>query len=104
MQFFTTDLNGITLVNPDPVARREVLRSVAGQESADFPEVYLSVDKGPVLGYRAGGILVWEEGGEVRRLLREVDVATATNIWDRAINDPSDAMPDLDWVELPVED
>ena len=98
MQFFTTDVDGMTLVDPERADRREVLDSVREDPESAFPEVYLTLSDGRVLGYRAGGTLFEEEEGEVIRMVRDVDVESAENAWEAFINGDHDKLDALPWI------
>ncbi|MEX0323850.1 MAG: hypothetical protein AB3N63_16945 [Puniceicoccaceae bacterium] len=100
MQYFTTDIAGITLMNPDPSQRRDVLKSLEDGIDADYPEVFLNIDSGIVLGYRSGGFLAWEEEGEVTRYLEGISVEMAEQIWNWLIDDNQSGMESLDWQDI----
>ncbi len=97
MKFFTTDVEGITLVNPDPAQRREVLESLEDAINAEYPEVFLNLDSGIVLGYRSGGYMAWEEDGEVLRYLEGVDLDRAEQIWNWLLDNNQRAIDALTW-------
>jgi ribosomal protein L16 Arg81 hydroxylase len=97
LEFFTTDLDGITLVNPGEPERRRILESVTMESGSDFPEVYLSLEKGPVISYRAGGCLLWEENGEVRQFINGVTVEAALKAWNQLASGNLAALNDLPW-------
>ena len=97
MDFFTTDGNGVTRVNPGPRERGQVLESVLDDSGMDYPEVYLTVEGGDVLGYRSGGVLVWEQEGEVIATLAGVDVAAAREAWDWLVAGERDKLRGLPW-------
>ena len=97
MEFFTTDLDGITRMAPGPVERRAILASVEEAEGMDYPEVYLTSATGVVLGYRAGGILVWEEGGEVRMTMAGVAPNQAAEAWTLLAGGEWEALKALPW-------
>lgn len=100
MKFFTTDVEGITLVNPDIDQRREVLMSLEDGIDADYPEVYLNLESGIVLGYRSGGFMAWEEGGEVTRYLRGVDLAKAEQVWNWLLDGNHKEIESLPWQQI----
>ena len=83
MEFFTTDINGVTQINPDAAVRRRVLASVEDSD-ADYPEVYLSCGGGLSIGYRAGGWMTWEQDGEVVKTQSGVSLGKAGQIWNEA--------------------
>jgi hypothetical protein len=97
LNFHTTDLDGLTLVNPDRAERRAILESAAAGADADYPEVYLSLDDGTVLGYRTGGILFQEEAGEVVRVIRGLAPAGADEIWTALIEGGPEALEAWPW-------
>lgn len=97
MEFFTTDLNGITLINPGESERRAVLQSVLEEPEADYPEVYLTVRDGPVIGYRPGGTLFMEEDGEIVRIIRGADLDAACRVWNLLVAGDNDALEALPW-------
>ena len=49
MDFFTTDVYGLTHLSPGSVERERILASVAMESDADYPEVYRFLDESPVL-------------------------------------------------------
>lgn len=100
MKFFTTDVAGITLVNPNSSQRREVLQSLEDGIDADYPEVFLNLDSGVVLGYRSGGFLAWEEDGEVTRYLQAVSPEKAEQIWDWLVSGELEEIEALQWQEI----
>jgi hypothetical protein len=102
MDFFTTDLDGVTLINPPEEERRAILRSVLDDEDADYPEVYLTTDDGDVIGYRAGEVLFQEEDGEIIRMIREADVDLAARAWSWLAAGNTDGLDSLPW--QPAED
>lgn len=99
MDFFTTDLDGVTLINPDEDARRAILESVGAETDADYPEVYLTSGDGVVLGYRTGGVLFQEEEGEIVRLIRGVDIGMAARAWSMLAAGDEEALEGLPWTD-----
>lgn len=97
MSYFTTDLDGVTLIAPDAEARREVIEMVAGATEADYPEVYLTLDDGRVLGYRLGGVLFQEEDGDVTRFVRNASPETVAQAWTWLIEGSGEALESLPW-------
>ena len=97
MEFFTTDSSGVTLVNPGPRERRQVLESVLEDPDADYPEVFLTMEGGDVLAYRSGGVLVWERDGEVIATLAGMDLAAACAAWDWLVAGELDKLRSLPW-------
>jgi hypothetical protein len=97
MDFFTTDLDGITLMVPGPVDRREILLSVQQESDADYPEVYLNARNGIVIGYRAGGILLWEEAGRVTRTASGIDLNKAAEAWTWLVEGELSHLEALPW-------
>jgi hypothetical protein len=97
MEFFTTDLDGMTLINPPEEERRAILRSVLDDPDADYPEVYLTTDDGDVIGYRSGGVLFQEEDGEIVRIIPDVDLDTAARAWDCLAGGNADGLDSLPW-------
>lgn len=97
MEFFTTDLDGVTVINPSKEERRRVLESVIEDPDADYPEVYLTTDDGTVLGYRTGGVIFEEEDGEIVRLMADVSVDAAEKVWTALVTGRRDALEDLPW-------
>ena len=100
MEFFTTDLDGLTEINPTKARRREILQSVLEDCDADYPEVYLTIRNGPVIGYRQDGCLLWEEAGVVVRILPRVDLKEAQQAWSRAITGNWPALEALPWRDM----
>ena len=99
MEFFTTDLEGVTRINPDEDARRAILESVLAGPDADYPEVYLTSADGVVLGYRAGGMLFQEEDGDIIRLIRGVDAGLAARAWTWLAAGNGEALEGLPWTD-----
>jgi hypothetical protein len=105
MKYFTTDLYGVTLVDPDADQRLDVLETAGKSIGEDYPDVYLTVaGSEPVLGYRKGGYLLWEEGGEVTRYLGNVDTNEAARIWSLLVDGDVSALEELPWVKSGEED
>ena len=102
MPYFTTDLDGVTLIAPDAEARREVIEMAVRAEEADYPEVYLTLDDGRVLGYRLGGTLFQEEEGEMTRFVRKVSPEMVAQAWTWLIEGQDEALENLPW-ELPED-
>ncbi|MEX0325358.1 MAG: hypothetical protein AB3N33_04645 [Puniceicoccaceae bacterium] len=97
MEFFTTDLDGVTRMVPAAAERRRILDSVEDALEADYPEVYLTSSTGIVLGYRRGCILVWEEAGEVIRTLAGVPPDRAAEAWTFLAEGDLEALQALPW-------
>ncbi|MFO7725976.1 MAG: hypothetical protein R6V45_10540 [Oceanipulchritudo sp.] len=97
MPYFTTDLDGVTLIAPDAKARRDVIDTVAEAADADYPEVYLTLDDGRVLGYRLGGTLFQEEDGEVTRIVPNASPETVAQAWTWFVDGCEDALEGLSW-------
>lgn len=97
MGFFTTDLDGVTLINPSEEERRGILRSVLDDPDADYPEVYLTTDDGEVIGYRSGSVLFQEEDGEIVRVIRDADIDTAARAWTMLAAGNAEALDSLPW-------
>lgn len=97
MEFFTTDLDGVTLINPTLEEQRAVLRTVLDDPDADYPEVYLTTDNGDVIGYRSGGVLFQEEDGEIARVIPDVDIDTAAKAWAWLSRGNFDELDTLPW-------
>ncbi|MEX0332543.1 MAG: hypothetical protein AB3N64_14095 [Puniceicoccaceae bacterium] len=97
MEFFTTDLDGVTRMEPGAVDRLDILTSVEEAVEADYPEVYLTSGKGIVLGYRRGGILLWEEEGQVLRTLGGISPAKAAEAWTLLAGGEVEALQALPW-------
>lgn len=74
-----------------------LLQSVLLDEDADFPEVYLTGKLGIVIGYRADGCLLWEEDGEVTRVVPHADLESAMRAWNMLIAGDQDGLESLDW-------
>lgn len=100
MEFFTTDLNGLTLINPEREDRRQLLESVLKEPDADYPEVYLTTDEGTVIGYRTGGVLFQEEDGEITRFIADCSVELADKVWTALATGREEALDDLPWQYL----
>jgi len=96
MEFFTTDQDGVTLIEPDAEARSRILESVL-HSAADYPEVYLTHQRGVVLGYRSGGYLIREEDGEVIGVLSPASIETATQAWTSLATSDFDSLDSLPW-------
>ena len=97
MEFFTTDLDGLTLINPSREDRRRILESVQKDPDADYPEVYLTTEDGTVIGYRTGGVLFQEEDGEISRIITDASVDAAEKVWTALATGREDALEDLPW-------
>ncbi len=97
MQYFTTDLDGVTMVDPPAGVRRQILASVDKEEEADYPEVFLTVPSMVVLAYRRGGYLLWENEGEVVRSMAGVGLDRAEEAWSLAVEGNLDALEALPW-------
>ena len=82
---------------PGAVERRDILASVEAAAGVDYPEVYLSANPGLVLGYRHGGILVWEEDGEVRRTMAGISINQAAEAWTLLATGQLEALQALPW-------
>jgi hypothetical protein len=104
MDFFTTDLEGITRMSPGVVERREILASVEGARDLAHPEVFLTSRDGIAIGYRTGGILTWEEQGSVRQTLRDVDLNRAAEVWTWLASGDTTALQSLPWEAVASED
>lgn len=105
MRYFTTDLYGVTLVDPDADQRLDVLEASEESMGEDYPDVYVTVvGVQPVLGYRKGGYLLWEEDGEVTRYLSHVDTGEASRIWSLLVNGELAALKELPWQMTGSED
>ena len=102
MKYFTTDQEGITLVDPSSDERLRLLESVSIDTSADFPEVFLTRNDGNVLGYRSDGCLFWEEAGVVSKFIPNTDVQKAMCAWDLLINNGKAGLNSLDWMIIEV--
>ena len=100
MKFFTTDAAGITLIDPAEAERLRILESVEMDADADFPEVFLAVQGGLVIGYRQGGYLSWEEEGELLRVAGPVDLPAAILAWNWAISGDMKSLLSLSWREI----
>ncbi|NDV61412.1 hypothetical protein G0Q06_03005 [Puniceicoccales bacterium CK1056] len=100
MEFFTTDLNGLTLINPEREDRRHILESVLQDPDADYPEVYLTTDVGIVIGYRTGGVLFQEEDGEITRLIADCSLDAAEKVWTALATGREEALDELPWTYL----
>jgi hypothetical protein len=100
MKYFTTDQEGITLVDPSSDERLRLLESVLINTSADFPEVFLTGSDGNVLGYRSDGCLFWEEAGIVSKFIPRTDVQEAIRAWDLLISSGKAGLDSLDWVKI----
>ena len=99
MQYFTTDLDGVTMVDPPAGVRRQILASVQGEEEADYPEVFLTVPATIVLAYRRGGYLLWEDEGEVIRSMANVGLDRAEEAWNMALEGDLERLQALPWQE-----
>ena len=104
MEYFTTDLDGVTRMAPGSLERRKILQSVQDAADADYPEVYLNTRKGIVLGYRAGGILLWEQVGLVTRTASGIDLNKATEAWTWLVEGDMSALESLPWTEVEVRE
>lgn len=97
MEFFTTDLNGLTLINPDREDRRRILESVLEDPEADYPEVYLTTEAGTVIGFRTSGVLFQEEEGEITRILPNCSIEAAEKVWTALTSGREEALDELPW-------
>ena len=104
MDFFTTDIDGVTHMSPGPVERRDILASVADARDAAHPEVFLTTRDGTAMGYRSGGILTWEEQGRVRQTLKDVDLNRAAEVWSWLVKGDKGALASLPWESIANED
>jgi len=100
MKYFTTDQEGITLVDPNSDERLRLLESVLIETFADFPEVFLTGSDGNVLGYRSDGCLFWEVAGVVSKFIPNTDVQKAMCAWDLLINNGKAGLNSLCWLEI----
>jgi hypothetical protein len=97
MEFFMTDLNGLTLINPSREDRLQILKSVAEEPDSDYPEVYLTTNEGTVIGYRTGGVLFQEEDGEIVRIITDASVDAAEKVWTALATGREEALDELPW-------
>ena len=84
-------------MNPGRALRQEILSSVDQPGEADYPEVFLTSANGIVLGYRSGGILIWEEEGEVRKSLPGIDLEAAAGAWSALAENDLGTLEKLPW-------
>jgi len=100
MKAYSTDLRGVTLVDPDPRQRAEIIAEAAEAEESDYPEVFLSVPGIGTISYRYGGVMVWEmeEGGEC--CLRGCDAESAASIWTHCVRGETAALEAMAWEQL----
>ncbi|NBD39126.1 MAG: hypothetical protein GVY10_11210 [Verrucomicrobia bacterium] len=100
MKAYSTDLRGVTLVDPDEKERARILAEAAEAAESDYPEVFLSVPGLGTISFRYGGVMVWEteEGGEC--CLRGCDVEGAASIWTHCVRGENAALEALSWEQL----
>lgn len=97
MEYFTTDLEGLTLLNPTEAQLRAVLQSVMDDPEADYPEVYLTTAAGEVMGFGAHGLLFQEEDGEIVRVIRGVGLEDALHAWQALAGGQLETLEALPW-------
>ncbi len=100
MKSYSTDLRGVTVVDPDEHQRAEILAEAAAAEEADYPEVFLSVPGVGTISYRYGGVIVWEldEGGEC--CLRSCELSMAETVWTHCVRGETKALAAFPWQSL----
>lgn len=97
MEFFTTDLHGVTLIDPPVGERRRILRSTQEETDSEYPEVFLTTGDGTVLGYGSSGMLFQEEAGEIIRVAPGVDPELAEQAWNFLIEGDLASLEALPW-------
>ena len=103
MDFFTTDLNGITEMSPELEARRSILETVQKEPDEDYPDVWLNSGDGIALGYGAGEILLWEENAEIIKMLPDVAIDKAAEAWTLLAGGEYSELEKLPWQALEGE-
>jgi len=98
MDFFTTDLNGVTLIEPEEVDRSGILKTVEDSHD-DYPEVYLTHQSGTVVSYRRGGFLIREDQGEVSGIISSGSMDLAKSAWDYLSKGDIAGLDSLPWEE-----
>jgi len=101
MDYFTTDIDGLTLINPSEEEIRGILEAAEASPDADYPEAYLTNAGEEVIGYRAGGTLFIEEGGEIVRIIRGVSITSALRAWLSFAKDGVESIRSLPWERIP---
>lgn len=85
MKWYSTDLDGLTEVDPDAEARRALLEEAErhGAEAA-YPEVFLGAAGWGTISYRAGGVMLWERETDGEEwVLRGCSLSEASTIWEQ---------------------
>jgi hypothetical protein len=83
MAYHSTDVNGVTLINPDKRAMREIICSVFDADDSDYPDVSLMHESGWTLVYSDTKTLLLEnaEKEDGIRFMREVSPADTLKYW-----------------------
>ena len=96
MKYFSTDLGGVTLIEPDASRMRQILDTVANC-TEDYPEVFLTHSSGITISYRNGGILIREENEEVTGTLAGIHVEAALEAWQLLASNNLEELDGLPW-------
>ncbi len=101
--YHTTDLNGETLICPDPAAMREVLESLEDADDYGFPDVSLIHESGWAITVDAEWTAVLERVPDDEetpaRMLDCGSLASALNLWQQLAGGKLDALLSLPWIE-----
>lgn len=100
MDYFTTDIDGLSLINPSEEEMRGLLEAAEATPDADYPEVYLTNAEEDVIGYRCGGTLFLEEAGEIVRIIRGVSLSGALRAWVSFAKGETETVESLPWERL----
>lgn len=102
MKWYSTDLDGLTEVDPDAKQRRAVLWEAErhGAEAA-YPEVFLGAAGVGTVSYRVGGLMIWEqETGGMELLLRVAGPGEAEPVWEAVARRDLEALGSYSWEPL----
>lgn len=102
MKWYSTDLDGVTEVDPDAAARRALLEEAErhGAEAA-YPEVFLGAAGWGTISYRAGGVLLWERETDGEEwVLRGCSLSEAAAVWEQLVAGDGAALERHAWESL----
>lgn len=98
--YHTTDLEGETALNPDPVTMRAVLASLREAEQADFPDVSLVHGSGWAITVNHHWTAILErspDDGTTPAVLSAGDLEGALGLWQRLARGEIDGLLAEPW-------
>jgi len=99
MAYHTTDVNGVTLINPEESALKEIICSVFDADDSDYPDVSIMHESGWMLVYADTQTLVLENQNKEDgvRFIREVTPDEVLKYWMMLADGDIDSLLELRW-------